>query len=378
MDDRELEARLKTRLHARFDDPPVPLELASSVRHVMTTAPRPLSFALRTRGMRVGWPAIAAAAIAVGAVVIAGNIGGPIGPGNLPSPTLAASAPAERQFIVLPPAGMPSKPETTLASDVLAARLRALGIGTFQSGGGYVLEFTVPAGGPSDDMIRAVLGATGDVEFVPLPNADYGLGVGKRQAAIGQPLPKDEPALFGWEGIASANAAYDPANSIRTVNVSLKPDAAAAFGDYTTSHPGETFAIVIDGRVAMLPIISEPITGGEVNVSGGIEGDFLVTSAILVGGMLPESWRGATVPALISRSEAVAAALAATHGGSVQFAGQGAEEAATGDPWRVMWNIEVVQPDCTDVTSCVSPGWSTFVKVDAVTGAVVHIGALAP
>jgi hypothetical protein len=375
MDDRELESRLRAQLHRRFDAAPIPPELTANVRQGMTTAARPLGFALRTRGMRIGWSVLAAAAIVVVAVVIAGNIAGPIGPGNRPSPTAAASAAAERQFIVLPPAGMPSKPETTLANDVLAARLRALGIGNFQSGGGYVITFNVPADGPSDAAIRAVLGATGDVAFVPLPPADYGLGVGKRQAAIGQPLPKDEPALFGWEGIASANAAYDPANSLRTVNVSLKPDAAAAVGDYTTSHLGETFAIVIDGRVAMLPVINEPITGGEVNVSGGIEGEFEVTAAILIGGMLPEAWRGATVPVLISRDDAVAAALAASHGGVVEYASQSAEIAAAGDAPRVVWNIEITQPECSDTGSCVG---HLLVKVDGVTGEVFHMGALEP
>ena len=43
-----------------------------------------------------------------------------------------------------------------------------------------------------------------------------------------------------------------------------------------------------------------------------------------------------------------------------------------------MWNIEVVPTACVGPNSCVSPGWSTFVKVDAVNGDVLQIGALAP
>jgi hypothetical protein len=359
MDDRELEARLKTRLHARFDEPPIPSDLGANLRQAMTTLPTSFSFQLRARRRWLGWPAMAAVvAVAIVAISV-GRFTVP-GLGGRPTPSPVASVASERHFIVLAPGALPSKPESSLAVDILDARLRALGIGNFTSGVGNAMQFIVPADGPSDASIRAVLAATGDVEFVPLPVADYGLGAGKRQAAIGQPLPKDEPALFGWEGIASANPAYDPGNRIRTVNVSLKPDAAAAFGDYTTSHPGETFAIVIDGRVAMLPVISEPITGGEVNVSGGVDEDYAFTAAILVGGMLPEAWRGAEVPEIITRDAAIAAAVAGRSDTIAQSANLEAIATATG--WQAVWTVETSVPD----------GSSTLM-VDAETGSVIAV-----
>jgi hypothetical protein len=360
MDDLELEARLRTRLHARFDDAPVPPELGPNVARALTTSPASVGgFDVRFRGRWLGWSAVAAAvAIAVVAITVS-MFTLPSLPGNRSTPSPAPTIAAERTFIVLPPDGLPAKPDSILAGDVLNARLRALGIGSFSSGGGYAITFSVPSDGPSDDSIRAVLGATGDVEFVPLPPEFYGDGM--LEPLVGEPLPHAEPALFGWEGIESV--ALDDSQQVPAIAVVLKPAAKDAFADYTAAHVTETFAIVLDGRVAAAPIINEPISGGEVTISAGGLNDaaFDRLAAILVGGMLPEAWRGAVVPVIISREDAIDAARARiTDGAGATVESADLDALQDGSHWRAVWRVAF--EDGAEVT------------IDAITGEWLSTG----
>jgi SecD/SecF fusion protein len=72
--------------------------------------------------------------------------------------------------------------------------------------------------------------------------------------------------------------------------VTFKLDSIGAkqFGDITSAHVGEPFAILLDGTVLSAPVIREPITGG----SGQISGDFTAEeasslAALLRAGSLP-------------------------------------------------------------------------------------------
>ena len=378
MDDLDLEARLRTRLRARFDEAEAPPELATSLRQALRTTPRRVGFDLRAGRLRFGWLAVAAAAVLMVAVVIVGNLAGPTGPGNRPSPSPAPSVAAERHFIVLAPAGLPSKPESSLASDVLGARMQALGFLNFTSSVGNAIQFNVPADGPSDHDIRIVLAATGDVQFVPLPAADYpDLGSGP---VVGEPLPKDEPALFGWEGIESA--VFDTTQQqLPAITVTLKPAAKSAFADYTAAHAGEYFAILVDGRVASLPVINEPIAGGQVMISGGgiEDGTFARLAAILVGGILPEAWRGASAPAIVSEEFAINVAKGQFPYNPVATSDLTAER--DGDGWRAVWLVEVTGvvsavipcPTRGPGPTCPVPSPIRRVVIDAVVGNVIRI-----
>ena len=75
----------------------------------------------------------------------------------------------------------PPKAETLRAIDVLSARLRTLKVGMFSAAAGDAITFTIP---PSANpaAVRAVLSATGQVAFVPLPPAEY--GTGNRQGTV--------------------------------------------------------------------------------------------------------------------------------------------------------------------------------------------------
>jgi hypothetical protein len=268
----------------------------------------------------------------------------------------------------------PSKSIASLVSEVLSARIHALGIGTFSSSGGYTIDFTLPLEGPSDASIREVLSATGDVHVVPLPTSDY--GDGKLAATIGEPLPKVEPSLFGWAEIASITIDSDAASPV--LLITLKPTAAQAFADYTTGHVGETFAIVVDDRVRLLPAVMEVITSGQIAINAGDGDTFAETAAILAGGLLPEAWRGASVPVLLSQDQAEAVALTARPGASVRNASISVEGTLEGADLKVVWNVEVVVSECPENESCVWAPGAYVAKVNAVTGSLIHVGTLEP
>jgi len=125
------------------------------------------------------------------------------------------------------------------------------------------------------EEIRALLRQTGQLDFVPLPPADYGTGTaaGTYQAVDGQPLPTTVPRLFGGEEIDQAYPSTDQTGQ-RAVGFRLKSKGASLFGDYTSKHVGELFAIVLDNKVVSAPVINSPITGGSGIITGGSAGGF--------------------------------------------------------------------------------------------------------
>lgn len=313
MDDREFELYLSERLHRRLDGLRPSTELRAGVDQVLSTRPEPIGLALlRSRRRELGWGALVAAGLIVAFALANGGLGGPFGPGT-PSvlPQATGISGMDRHFIVLPPAGYePDKSDGTLAADVLSARLRALlfvgdSPNAFTTAVGNAITFIVPAGGPSDDSIRTVLRAPGEVAVVPLPES---YANGTNTAVVGQNLPTDEPALFGWDGIADATTSIDQEGR-PVLLITLRAAAADAFGTFTTTHIGGTFAIVIDDDVALLPTINEPITDGKIEVSaGGLPGsleasDFAESAGIIAGGRLPDPWIMSTVPELMSPSD---------------------------------------------------------------------------
>ena len=385
MDDRELEARLRERLRDRFDSGQPSPELAASIRGALTMAPRRVTLGgQRVRPIELGW-LLAAVAVIV-AVAIGGlNIGRYLGPGAAtPTPAPSATAqPPNRSFVVMSRASdSPSKAATGLASDVLAARIRTLGFGTFSSSAGFGIVFDLPPDGATDDTIRAVLRATGDVSFVPLPAADY--GEGKLSADVGKALPKPEPALFGRDDMVSVTQGDQ--NGQPGVDIELSQTAREALAAYTSTHVGATFAVLIDDVVAMLPSLNEPITNGHVALSSGVgDTSFAVTAAILVGGQLPATWSEPDVPEILSADAAAAAALNLFPGS--QVGGEQVDVIANGGQWRAVWLISLygefpgecptLDPPASLGTDCASSS-SLRAELDAVTGEYLSSEVPAP
>jgi preprotein translocase subunit SecD len=123
--------------------------------------------------------------------------------------------------------------------------------------------------------IRKLLAQTGILEFVPLPAETYGTSTspGPQFATEGQPLPTPEQPLFNGTELADAFATTDEAGG-RAVGFKLKDTGAKLFADYTSSHVGEYFAILLDGNVVSAPYIKSAITGGQGIITGGGAGGF--------------------------------------------------------------------------------------------------------
>ena len=181
------------------------------------------------------------------------------------------------EYRVIPAAGQtPDQAAVEVVKQIIERRVNATGVSepVVLTSGTDRIVVEVP--GISDtEAIRRLVGQTGLLEFVPLPVADYGseASPGPRVATAGQPLPTSAPALFSGDQVRSANVSQDPQGR-RVVAFSLEDEGAKLFGDYTTQHVGEFFAIVLDGRVISAPSINEPITGGSGQISGGGLGGF--------------------------------------------------------------------------------------------------------
>jgi preprotein translocase subunit SecD len=137
------------------------------------------------------------------------------------------------------------------------------------------------------DAIRRLVGQTGKLEFVPIP-------AGSPQVTAGQPLNLEEfPPLFGGEEVTSATLGTDSVGRL-AVNFTLGSEGGGLFSDYTTDHVNEQFAIVLDGTVISAPVIQNPITNGQGQITqpGGFpptEANELVT--VLRYGSLPDPIR---------------------------------------------------------------------------------------
>ncbi|PHS41541.1 MAG: protein translocase subunit SecD [Robiginitomaculum sp.] len=88
--------------------------------------------------------------------------------------------------------------------------------------------------------------------------------------------------------LKSANEGLHPTNNYPIVNFRYNARGAKKFCDFTATHVGEPFAVVLDGEIITAPNINTAICGG----SGFIEGSFTMESArelslLLNAGALP-------------------------------------------------------------------------------------------
>ena len=142
--------------------------------------------------------------------------------------------------------------------------------------------------------IRKLVGTTGQLQFVPLLEADYGTGSnpGPQRATEGQPLPTTNiTPLFSGTEVQSATVGSNQQGQ-RTVNFVLHENGKNLFADYTAKNVGSYFAIVLDGEVISAPVINERIPGGQVQISQDGIGGYPLAAAqslvtILRSGALP-------------------------------------------------------------------------------------------
>ena len=174
----------------------------------------------------------------------------------------------------------PTLADVNVVKGIIERRVNATGVAepVVVTSGTDRIVVEVP--GISDTAaIRRLVGQTGSLQFVPIPQS-------MTPPADGTPLdmtnapdcpqagsPTAPCVLFGGEQLKSANVGNDQQGR-RTVNFTLQPDGASLFGAWTASHVGQNFAIVLDNAVISAPSINEPIPGGNVQISAGGLGGF--------------------------------------------------------------------------------------------------------
>ncbi|WP_024507012.1 protein translocase subunit SecD [Bradyrhizobium sp. ARR65] len=147
--------------------------------------------------------------------------------------------------------------------------------------------------------LKQLLGKTAKMEFRMVDTS-----VSPEQAQQGQ-LPSDSELLMSASSpkvpyvvkkqvlvsggdLTDAQTAFDPRTGEPVVSFKFNSAGSRKFAQATTENVGQPFAIVLDNEVISAPVIREPITGGQ----GQISGNFTVQSAndlaiLLRAGALP-------------------------------------------------------------------------------------------
>ncbi|QWG16242.1 protein translocase subunit SecD [Bradyrhizobium sediminis] len=106
--------------------------------------------------------------------------------------------------------------------------------------------------------------------------------------ASGAPQVIKKQVLVSGGDLTDAQPGFDQRNGQPIVSFKFNTSGSRKFAQATTEHVKEPFAIVLDGKVISAPVIQEPITGGQ----GQISGNFTVQQAndlaiLLRAGALP-------------------------------------------------------------------------------------------
>ena len=164
------------------------------------------------------------------------------------------------EYQALPVGDKSPRPEDlAVIRTIIENRVNATGVSepviTVQGSDRIVVELP----GVSDpNAIRNLVGQTGLLEFVPL---------GSTQKNKGDKIDFNQfPALFDGTELSSAAIGTNGQTNQRVVTFQLKDNGAKLFADYTASHIGQYFAIVLDGTVISAPVINSAIPGGNVQI----------------------------------------------------------------------------------------------------------------
>ncbi len=147
--------------------------------------------------------------------------------------------------------------------------------------------------------LKQLLGKTAKMEFrmvdtsVPPDQAQQGRLPPEDDLLMSASAPKvpyvvKKQVLVSGGDLTDAQTAFDPRTSEPVVSFKFNSAGSRKFAQATTENVGQPFAIVLDNEVISAPVIREPITGGQ----GQISGNFTVQSAndlaiLLRAGALP-------------------------------------------------------------------------------------------
>ncbi|MEM7780324.1 MAG: hypothetical protein AAF697_08045 [Pseudomonadota bacterium] len=215
-----------------------------------------------------------------------------------------ARPPPTHQFVLqaelsnaVSPDGQASAVESTMA--VLEGRLEQMGTPVHSiahQGEGRIVLAT--SGEDSPQTVRTAIGRRGELSFLKvddraLPENTY--------SGIANPGSKILPLADGMGPIAvkrlggisgdrveQAQMGYNRYTNEPVVNLLFDERGGELFARLSTQHVGQQFAIVIDDTVVSAPFFSEPILGGQAEISGGFTAKEAQELAVALGsGALP-------------------------------------------------------------------------------------------
>ena len=174
--------------------------------------------------------------------------------------------------------------DRTLAQSLEIIRRRIDAAGTrepsIQRQGRDRVLIQVPGIGSAEELL-GLIGRTAKLTFHTVEGfgADA-VNPGPNQMVVedvedGTPYLLERRAILSGESLVDSSMGFHPQRGLPIVNFRFDTSGARIFGNYTSAHIGDLFAIVLDDEVISAPRIQSAILGG----AGFIEGNFSVESA---------------------------------------------------------------------------------------------------
>lgn len=144
--------------------------------------------------------------------------------------------------------------------------------------------------------LRQLLGSTAKMTFHLLDDSvSFQGGQTRRRGVTMLPdvdgttsYPVRDRVMLGGDRLTDAQAGFNPQTNEPVVSFRFDGAGARQFARITRENVGKPFAIVLDGKVLSAPVIREPITGGQGQISGNFSVQEASTlSALLRAGALP-------------------------------------------------------------------------------------------
>lgn len=170
-----------------------------------------------------------------------------------------------------------SERETALKSveEVIRRRVDLFGVAeprirTAVLGDQYRILVELP-GVDQPEAALQLIGQTAKLQFRE-PTAETAslqeAAIASQEAAIAF-IESFAPTELDGQKLQRATMTFDPQTQEPTVSLQFNDEGAQLFADLTTKHVGLPLAIFLDEQPLSLPVVNEPIYGGQAAISGG-------------------------------------------------------------------------------------------------------------
>jgi preprotein translocase subunit SecD len=185
--------------------------------------------------------------------------------------------------------------------EIIGRRVNAMGLvePSIQRQGNDRILVQVPGLGDPQQLID-LIGKTAKLTFrledtsMPIEQALQGRPPPESEIIYGsaaenkQPYLLEKRVIVSGEELTDAQPGFDQRTSEPIVRFTFNSSGARKFGQITQEAVGRRFAIVLDNEVISAPVIREPITGGQGQISGSFTVESATNLAILLrAGALP-------------------------------------------------------------------------------------------